>query len=34
MDGIVITFAWLLIIAVAILLWFRSKNGKKWLENL
>ncbi len=34
MEGLVITFSWLLLVAIGFLLWMRTKKGKKWLSNL
>jgi hypothetical protein len=34
MNGLTLLFAVESVLGIAILLWFRTKSGKKWLEEL
>lgn len=34
MEMLAITFAWGTAIAVGLIVWFNTKSGKKWLEDL
>lgn len=34
METLAITFAWGTIVAIGLIIWFNTKSGKKWLQEL